>query len=434
MANIRNPLFGVKKDENTLTTQDPAAVLYGVTSDNQFIPIKITDTGEIVIGADVVLDASDIQIGAVEIKNHDTDDRVHVTPNNEMLTISRLYDSNGVAFTATDVGLSHGLDVNIIGGVSSPTDLDDGSIAGGQTVGLSTGLNYGWDGLAWERLTSNSGALNVSIAGGAVDVNIDNADDDILMYGQDSGLVNRPIRTNTSGQLEVSVISSVLPTGAATELSLDGFRTDFNATDFATETTLASVESNTDNLDVLLSTRASEATLADIKAQTDQLTFAAGRLVVDASQVAVPVTDNGGSLTVDGAVTVSGAVDVSDRLDREVGRVTSSDVVFTSESYLTTGTDASARPINGDFNVRRYKTKTISIRNTGANSARITILGSIDDGVGFDVVISSNTLLSSGNVMIVSEERAMTHIQVLARANAGGNQTTIVTKGYALGT
>lgn len=68
---------------------------------------------------------------------------------------------------------------------------------------------------------------------------------------------------------------------------------------------LLSVKTNTDNLDTLLSTRASEATTLDIKTQTDQLTFSSSRLVVDASQVVVPISDNGGSLTVDGTVTAN---------------------------------------------------------------------------------------------------------------------------------
>lgn len=70
----------------------------------------------------------------------------------------------------------------------------------------------------------------------------------------------------------ISAVSLPLPTGAATE------------------TTLTSVETNTDNLDVLLSTRATEATLSDIKDQTDELTFVASRLLVDGSGVTQPVS------------------------------------------------------------------------------------------------------------------------------------------------
>lgn len=56
---------------------------------------------------------------------------------------------------------------------------------------------------------------------------------------------------------------------------------------------LLSIETNTDNLDVLLSTRATEATVLAIKTQTDQLTFSATRLVVDGSGVIQPVSQSG---------------------------------------------------------------------------------------------------------------------------------------------
>lgn len=49
---------------------------------------------------------------------------------------------------------------------------------------------------------------------------------------------------------------------------------------------IASVKTNTDKLDVNLSTRASEATLAGVKTKTDQLAFVGDRLKVDTTAAA----------------------------------------------------------------------------------------------------------------------------------------------------
>lgn len=57
----------------------------------------------------------------------------------------------------------------------------------------------------------------------------------------------------------------------ATETTLAGLKVDFEDVDFATETTLSGIKTDTANLDVALSTRASEATLADAKTDLDTL-------------------------------------------------------------------------------------------------------------------------------------------------------------------
>lgn len=81
-----------------------------------------------------------------------------------------------------------------------------------------------------------------------------------------------PIIVDGSGVTQpISVVSLPLPSGAATETTLLGIKTD------------------TDNLDISLSTRASESTVSGIKTQTDELTFVASRLLVDGSGVTQPV-------------------------------------------------------------------------------------------------------------------------------------------------
>jgi hypothetical protein len=47
----RDPQYGIPLSADEITTQDPSAVLYGVTSANKFIPIKISSDGTLASGA-----------------------------------------------------------------------------------------------------------------------------------------------------------------------------------------------------------------------------------------------------------------------------------------------------------------------------------------------------------------------------------------------
>ena len=70
-------------------------------------------------------------------------------------------------------------------------------------------------------ISSTGTALDVNIkSGSTVDVAVDQASDSILAYGFD-GAVNQKIRTNPSGQIQTAVVSSALPTGAATDANLN---------------------------------------------------------------------------------------------------------------------------------------------------------------------------------------------------------------------
>ncbi len=80
---------------------------------------------------------------------------------------------------------------------------------------------------------SNGNPVPISDAGGTITVDgsvtvsatnldirdIDNAQDDILVYGWD-GAANQKIKTDAGGELQVDVLSSALPSGAATESTL----------------------------------------------------------------------------------------------------------------------------------------------------------------------------------------------------------------------
>lgn len=242
------------------------------------------------------------------------------------------------------------------------------------------------------QLTFNAGRL-------LVEAEIDVSDISIGAVEIKDGIANNRVTVRADSAefaMVVSQNSQPLPAGASTEATLSTL---------ATEATLALIKAKTDNLDALLST------LATASSQT---------------------TGNASLSSID--TKLSGPFDVLDRYTREIGKVSGSDVIYVTETYTTTNSNSQTRPINGDFITRAYKTKELVIENTGgANSARVTVSGSVDGGATFPMVISNNTLLAAGNVIEVAETRGFTHIRVFARASSAGNQTTIRTSGYAQG-
>lgn len=76
------------------------------------------------------------------------------------MAYAHLVDSAGDSVTDD---ANNAIRVNIVAGSSSgPTDTDDDIVAGGQLAGLGIGLNYGWDGAQWERITTDGlGALDI---------------------------------------------------------------------------------------------------------------------------------------------------------------------------------------------------------------------------------------------------------------------------------
>ena len=108
--------------------------------------------------------------------------------------------------------------------------------------------------------------------------------------------------------------------------------------------------------------------------------------------------------------------------------------IFATETYTTTNVDATARPVNGNLDTQHMASKSIVVSNTGANSARINVKASVDSTPNFGVFLSTNTLLASGNTLVVTNTDAHTYVQILARSSVAGQSTTIVTKAYAKGT
>lgn len=126
---------------------------------------------------------------------------------------------------------------------------------------------------------SNSNPVPISDAGGSITVdaidldirNLSNAQDNVLIYGQDNTVINHPIRTDANGELQIDVLSSALPAGAATEAKQD-----------IGNASLASIDSD---IDVALSTRASEATLSTINGKINNNYGAATGAIRTASQI-----------------------------------------------------------------------------------------------------------------------------------------------------
>lgn len=537
MANIRQPQYGVEKDELTLTTQDPASVLYGINPNNKFIPIKVTTDGSLAIGATIEFEASDLQIGAVEIKNATTEDRVVVSVDGELRTESRLHDAAGTGLTSTLVSGKQALDVNLVnslaltideatsdilvygwdgaanqkiktnvsgelqvGIVGTPTVnqgtspwIIDGTVAATQSGAWSVAVNNfpatqnvsvtnatlavtqsgvwstgrtwtlasGTDSISavqsgtWninnisgtislptgasteatlssfrtdfnavdfatettldaiktqtDLLTFTGSSLNVNITGGAtLEVNLDNANDDVLVYGFD-GLVNRVIRTTTSGELQVEVINASLPVTQSGTWNLNNITGTISLpTGAATEATLLSVETNTDNLDVALSTRLADATFTSRINTLGQKTMANSTpVVLSSDQSAIPITDNGGSLTVDGTVaaTQSGAWSVS------VSNFPATQTVAISQ----TGTDNNVDANITNASIPVTQSGTWSTRTQDGSGNAITSTGG-----ALDVNVTNTS--GTGTVTTVARSNAS---QTLLAANSSRKGATI---------
>ena len=114
--------------------------------------------------------------------------------------------------------------------------------------------------------------------------------------------------------------------------------------------------------------------------------------------------------------------------------VTSDSSTLATDTFtFTSATPAQARPVAGDMYVGETLAKTVIVKNTGANSARITVYASVDNGTNYDTVLSNNTLLASGNTLEVNTANAYTNIRVFAASNTGGQSNTVVSRGYAMG-
>jgi len=115
------------------------------------------------------------------------------------------------------------------------------------------------------------------------------------------------LRTDVNGELQVDVLSSALPLGAATEATLSTLATEATVSTLASEATVSTLATESTLSTVAGDVSSMLASVILIEAGTPdslgQATMANSMPVVLASnQTAIPVTDNGSSLTVDGTV------------------------------------------------------------------------------------------------------------------------------------
>jgi len=309
---------------------------------------EAADSGEIVrnipSGTQDVNIVGGIATLSVDLDNADDDVLVYGfdgTINRKIKT-----DTNGNLIVDTELPVA----VALADGTANPTIPSVGSFL------------LGWNGATWDRVSvANAGRLQVDVitgGGGGGGTEFDDGDvidttsqGTLLMVTDTIPGTAFAMRGNASGifiqdggnSITIDAASLPLPTGASTE------------------TTLALIKTNTDNLNVALSTISTEATLALIKAKTDNIDVAlstrtkpadtqivgdgGGSLTVDNSTLSVvgggveatalrvtiandstgvlSVDDNGGSLTIDGTVTATGANTPSDNFANPVNAVPS---------------------------------------------------------------------------------------------------------------
>lgn len=127
---------------------------------------------------------------------------------------------------------------------------------------LNKALNAGEDAL---KVDIDNVTLNTEGSDISLEVDLDNATDDVLVYGND-GATNRKIKTDADGNVQVDIVTSALPSGGATAANqatiighvdgLEGLITSSNTKLDTLETTLTAIE--TDAAAIELATEATQ--------------------------------------------------------------------------------------------------------------------------------------------------------------------------------
>lgn len=180
---------------------------------------------------------------------------------------------------------------------------------------------------------STANALDVNIKSGVtLEVHLDNANDNVLVYGYD-GAVNRAIKTDAAGELQIDVLSSALPSGAATSAN--------QSTEIAS---LASIDGKV----------------------PANLTVSSTRLLVDGSGVTQPVSAASLPLPT-GASTAANQTTANASLSSIDGKIVAvnTGAVVVSSSALPTGASTSANQTTGNSSLSSIDGKIVAV-NTGA--------------------------------------------------------------------
>lgn len=382
MARDTAPQYGVPQDFG----KDFHDIIYGLTSANQVIPIKINDDGSLAITA--TLDGSDIEIGAVELKDGSSDNRAVINASGELSVIAASWPLPTGA--ATEATLS-----------SFRSDFNAEDFATESTLsGFRTDFN------------AVNFATETTLA--SIDVSID-----------------------------------VALSTRASETTLSGFRADFNAEDFATESTLLGIKAATDQL-TFSATRlltdgsgviqpvsgtvtALQGTSPWVISGTVTATPAGTQDVNIVSTITLPtlvnntggasavnIQDGGNSITVDGSVLVSNFPAIQTIAISQSGTDNDVDVV---SSALPTGAATEAT--------------LLGVLTTSAFQARINTLGQKTMANSTPVVLSSDQsavpVTDNGGSLTVDavdfDIRDLSHTQDSVKVGDGTDFITIETSG-----
>lgn len=197
---------------------------------------------------------------------------------------------------------------------------------------------------------------------GTIEVNLDESTDSVQIFGND-GTVNRAIKTDTDGNIQVDVLSSALPAGAATEATLSAIN--------------GKLVSGTDIGDVTVN-NAAGASAVNIQDGGNSITVD-GAVAVNngAGGAAVNIQDGGNSITVDGAITAA-----------------SSKGAITNRSATITATSAVIVPANASRNYLFFQNISGSTVWLDFNTTALASTPSIRMQVG-EVFIMEGTFVST---------------------------------------
>lgn len=288
---------------------------------------------------------------------------------------------------------------------------------------LSDGLgNY-----LTSTLLSGKQALDVNIAGGVtINVSLDHTTDNVLVYGND-GTTDRKIKTDTSGNTQV-VVTNFPATTAVTQ----------STSPWVVSGTVAATQSGTWNINnisgtISLPTGAStEATLAGIKTDTDKFTFTSTRLLVDGSGVTQPVS---GTITANAG---SGNFTVIQPTGTNLHAVIDSGSITVANATL-------AVTQSGTWNINNIS-GTISLPTGAATSAKqpalgtagtpsadvITVQGAVGmtalkvDGSGVTQPISGSVTANIGTTNGLALDATVSALQVVQGSTTSGQHGTLI--------
>jgi hypothetical protein len=307
-----------------------------VTSNNE---LKVRDADSVTILADIENNTDQIE-SLITSSNTKLDTLITQT---DTLETNTLNTANSAASIDTKLSITNSILADIENGI--PEALGQTTSANSMPVVIS----------------SDQSSVAINDAGTSITVDAINLDIRDLNSASDS------ISSVQSGTWNINNITGTvsLPTGAAT------------AANQTTEIThLASIDSD---IDTTLSSRASESTLSTLNSKFNTLgqkTSANSAPVVLASdQSAIPITDNGGSITVDGTVSAVQSGNWSNRLQDGSGNNITSQTNG-AQRALDVGVNVSGVQVDprqaspGTITDRSGTATTTSAQLAAANSAR----------------------------------------------------------------